>query len=69
MTRLVPSQMVAVAKCFVAVDAYKRRFGFRLLFDDHRPPCCTCVCARAAGHIVFEELGGTHGRFLIQRDG
>lgn len=80
-TRLVPSQMVAVSEGLVAVAADKRRFAFGfLLHDGHWCSDTTAASsatmaasapssARPAAHAVLKEVGGAHWGLLIERDG
>lgn len=78
MTRLVPSQVVAVSEGLVAVAAGKRRFAFGfLLHYGHRwsdAASSTTMApstsdTRRTTHAVLEEVGGDHRGLLVERDG
>lgn len=80
MTRLVPSQVVAVSEGLVAVAADERRFAFGFfLHYGHRSSDATSSAAMTpstpssagpcpATHAVLQEVRGAHWGLLIKRD-
>lgn len=80
-TRLVPSQVVAVSEGFVAVAADKWSFAFGFfLYNGHwcsdattstamTPSTASSSCTRPTTHAILQEVRGAHGRLLIEQDG